>query len=245
MKAKLQMFRVITGHQPRAGMARLFRGLSHAERVFASRELPGNVSARPTESTSVVLLASDRGHGPMLRQRPPILYRCSSSRTYSLRSLPKKAKHFHSKARPLSLWLLIGLLLACSVLVAVHAEFLVDALKSMADAQGLPKFFVGLIVLPIASNAAEHFTSIKLAYKNKMDAALNIAIGSSVQIVFLISPLIVLIGWGIGQDVTLSYELVEVASTLASIFVVALLLQSGASSFLEGALLTMLYVILG
>lgn len=149
-----------------------------------------------------------------------------------------------SKRRPRPLWLLVGMLLACSALVAVHAEFLVDALEPMADAQGLPKFFIGLIILPLASNAAEHFTSIKLAYKNKMDAALNIAIGSSVQIVFLISPLIVLIGWAIDQNITLSYDMVEVAATLASIFVVALLLQSGASSFLEGALLILLYVIL-
>ena len=87
----------------------------------------------------------------------------------------------------------IFVLIGATILIAVESEFLVGAVEPMTKALGLSEFFVGIIIIPIIGNAAEHTTAISMAIKNKMDVAVEIAIGSSLQIILFVAPLLLFI----------------------------------------------------
>ena len=95
----------------------------------------------------------------------------------------------------LSLWVALFTLAWSTVLVAVCAEFLVNAIDQVVAQTGVSKTFIGLILLPIVGNAAEHATAVTVACKDKMDLAIGVAVGSSMQIALLVLPLLVVIGW--------------------------------------------------
>lgn len=93
--------------------------------------------------------------------------------------------------------------------VGVNSEYLVDAIPELVEQGGIAEEFVGLILIPIVGNAAEHATAVTVAIKDKMDLAIGVAIGSSLQIVLLVLPLITIIGWGLHNDaMTLEFEYV-------------------------------------
>jgi Ca2+:H+ antiporter len=138
----------------------------------------------------------------------------------------------------------ILLLLFSTGLVAICAEFLIDSIDYLVNNSGVSQAFVGLIILPIVGNAAEHVTAVTVATKNKMDLAINVAVGSSIQIALFVTPLIVILGWIIGRDMSLYFSLFETVSLFASAFVVSLLLIDGRSNYLEGALLIAAYIII-
>ena len=106
---------------------------------------------------------------------------------------------------------LIDSLIVSTVLVAICAEFLVDSIDGMVQGSGMSETFVGLILLPIVGNAAEHVTAVTVAIKDKMDLAIGVAVGSSMQIALLLTPLMVLIGWIIGAEMTLYFNTFETA----------------------------------
>lgn len=92
-------------------------------------------------------------------------------------------------------------LVISTVFVALCAEFMVDAIDAVTSgSNGISQTFVGLILLPIVGNAAEHATAVTVAVKDKMDLAIGVAVGSSMQIALLVLPLVVLIGWMMGKD---------------------------------------------
>merc|ERR1712233_178296 len=93
-----------------------------------------------------------------------------------------------------------------TVLVAVCAEYLVDSIDSIVQTSGISKTFIGLILLPIVGNAAEHVTACVVAYKDKMDLAIGVAIGSSLQIALFVTPFLVILGWAMGQPMTLHFQ---------------------------------------
>jgi Ca2+:H+ antiporter len=136
------------------------------------------------------------------------------------------------------------LLLVSTALVAACAEFLVNSIDYLVQNSGISQAFIGLIILPIVGNAAEHVTAVTMASKNKMDLAINVALGSSIQIALFVTPVIVLLGWGIGTDMSLYFSLFETISLFASAFIVNFLLIDGRSNYLEGALLMAAYVII-
>ncbi|KAI0158167.1 Sodium/calcium exchanger protein-domain-containing protein [Xylariaceae sp. FL1272] len=139
----------------------------------------------------------------------------------------------------------IILLLITTALVAVCAEFLVDSIEDVVESSSLKEIFIGLIILPIVGNAAEHVTAITVAMKNKMDLAIGVAIGSSIQIALFITPLVVIIGWIIDQPMTLYFTLFETVCLFVSAFIINFLILDGRSNYLEGALLVATYVIIG
>ena len=100
-----------------------------------------------------------------------------------------------------------------TVLVAVCAEFLVSSIDGLVSGSKISEAFVGLILLPIVGNAAEHFTAVTVAIKNKMDLAIGVAVGSSMQIALLVTPLMVILGWIIPPlaDMTLFFNIFETA----------------------------------
>lgn len=137
-----------------------------------------------------------------------------------------------------------GLLLVITVLVSVCAEFLVSALEEVSTEWGLSTTFIGLILLPIVGNAAEHVTAVTVAMKNKMNLAIGLAIGSSLQIALLVTPLLVVIGWIINVEMTLFFSIFETVILFITVLITNYLIQEGKSTWLEGAMLTATYVII-
>ena len=123
-----------------------------------------------------------------------------------------------------------------TVLVAVCAEYLVDSIDDIVETAHISKTFIGLILLPIVGNAAEHVTACIVAYKNKMDLAIGVAIGSSLQIALFVTPFLVVLGWIIGQPMTLHFQGFETVVFFVSMLVVNYLIQDGRSNYLEGAM---------
>ncbi len=138
------------------------------------------------------------------------------------------------------------LILLCSTgLVALCAEFMVNSIEGVvANGSGLSETFIGLILLPIVGNAAEHVTSVTVAIKNKMDLAIGVALGSSIQIAIFVTPLVVILGWIMNKDMSLFFTLFETVSLFVSAFIVNFLVLDGRSNYLEGALLCSAYIII-
>lgn len=139
----------------------------------------------------------------------------------------------------------IGLLLLATALVALESEFLVGSIEAVTHAWGMSELFIGVILIPVIGNAAEHLTAVTVAMKNKMDLSLGIAVGSSLQIALLIAPLLVLAGWAIGQPLTLHFNLFEIVAVGAAVAIANVIALDGESNWFEGAQLLGTYLILG
>ena len=126
---------------------------------------------------------------------------------------PEKAKILSPLAAAVALVLI-------TVCVAVCAEYLVDSIDSIVQTAHISKTFIGLILLPIVGNAAEHVTAVVVSMKDKMDLAIGVAIGSSMQIALLVTPFLVILGWIMGQDMTLHFETFETVVFFLSVLVV-------------------------
>ncbi|KAH6865933.1 vacuolar calcium ion transporter /H(+) exchanger [Alternaria rosae] len=135
-------------------------------------------------------------------------------------------------------------LVLVTVLVAVCAEFLVDSIDSIVESAHISKTFVGLVLIPIVGNAAEHVTAVIVAYKGKMDLAINVAIGSSMQIALFVTPFLVILGWIMGQPMTLHFQGFETMIFFISVLIVNYLIQDGKSNYLEGAMCIGIYAII-
>jgi len=135
-------------------------------------------------------------------------------------------------------------LIIVTIIVAICAEFLVESIGSIVETTKMSKTFIGLILIPIVGNAAEHVTAVIVAYKNKMDLAIGVAIGSSLQIALFMTPFLVILGWIIGRDMTLHFSAFETVTFFLSGLVVTLLIQDGKSNYLEGALCLGMYLII-
>jgi Ca2+:H+ antiporter len=137
-------------------------------------------------------------------------------------------------------------LLAATALVALMSEFLVGAVEEAAKGLGLSEVFVGVILVAIIGNAAEHSTAVLVAMKNKMGLALNIAVGSSIQIALFVAPVLVFLSYFIGpQPMDLRFTTFEVVAIVLSVLTMAQISQDGESNWMEGAQLLAVYVILG
>jgi Ca2+:H+ antiporter len=127
-------------------------------------------------------------------------------------------------------------LVVVTVTVAICAEYLVSSIDSLVETTHISKTFIGLILLPIVGNAAEHVTAVLVAVKDKMDLAMGVAIGSSMQIALLVTPFLVILGWIIGQPMTLHFETFETVVFFVSVLVVTYVLMDGKSNWLEGSM---------
>ena len=136
-------------------------------------------------------------------------------------------------------------LVAVTTLVAMESEMLVGAVEHTAETWGLSEVFIGVILVAIIGNAAEHSTAVLMAIKNKMDLAMNIAIGSSIQVALFVAPVLVFAGYLFGQPMDLVFTPFEVLAVGLSVGVLSLVAQDGESHWMEGVLLLALYVVLG
>lgn len=146
----------------------------------------------------------------------------------------------------LHIWVAVFALAAATVIIALCAEFMVDSIDAITTgSSSLSVEFVGLILLPIVGNAAEHATAVTVACKDKMDLAIGVAVGSSMQIALLVLPLIVVLGWILGHDeMNLSFDGFQIAVLFVAVLLVNYLLSDGKSHWLEGVLLQCLYLII-
>ncbi|KAK2608965.1 hypothetical protein QQS21_002541 [Conoideocrella luteorostrata] len=140
----------------------------------------------------------------------------------------------------------LGTLLVATVIIAFCAEAMVGSIDAITQQGGLKEEFVGLILLPIVGNAAEHATAVTVAIKDKMDLAIGVAVGSSMQVALFLIPLLVIIGWGMGQIyMDLSFDMFQVAVMFVAVLLTNYLIGDGKSHWLEGLLLICLYAIIG
>lgn len=138
------------------------------------------------------------------------------------------------------------LLLASAAAVGVMAEMLVGAIEPAAEQFGMSEVFVGVILVAIVGNAAEHSTAILMAVKNKMDLSVNIAVGSSIQIALFAAPLLVFLSYVIGPaPMDLVFTPFEVVAVGLSVGIIALITHDGESHWMEGVQLLAVYVMLG
>jgi Ca2+:H+ antiporter len=144
-----------------------------------------------------------------------------------------------------NVWLWSGVLLVCTLLVAFESELLVGSLEVATSQLGLSALFTGVILVPIIGNAAEHATAVTVAMKNKMDLAMSVAVGSSMQIALFVAPVLVIAGWVIGQPMDLDFNPFELVAVAVSVLIANSISSDGKSNWLEGTLLLAAYTVLG
>ncbi|XP_042754415.1 vacuolar cation/proton exchanger 3 [Lactuca sativa] len=136
------------------------------------------------------------------------------------------------------IWL--GLL---TLFISVLSEYLVNAIEGASVAMDVPVAFIGVVLLPVVGNAAEHASAIIFAIKDKLDISLGVAIGSSTQISMFVMPFCVVIGWMIGSPMDLNFQLFETSILFMTVLVVAFMLQEGTSNYFKGLMLLFCYMI--
>ena len=140
----------------------------------------------------------------------------------------------------------LGLLALSAAAVGFMSEMMVGSLEQAAHELGMTEVFVGVILVALVGNAAEHSTSVLMALKNKMDLSVNIAVGSSIQIALFVAPLLVFISYFIGPaPMDLRFTGLEVVAVVLSVGIMALVCQDGESHWMEGVQLLAVYLMLG
>jgi Ca2+:H+ antiporter len=202
--------------------------------VFASNTAPGHQRVRslPGDANRGSTLAATVAPNPAF------------SRPVDLSGIAAGVNSTTAQPPKMSRTAAVVMLLITTGLVAISAEFLVDAIPEMTKNSPISQAFIGLIVLPIVGNAAEHVTAVTVAVHNKMDLAIGVAVGSSIQIALFVTPAVVLLGWALGKEMTLFFNIFETISLFVTTFVVNFLILDGRSNYMEGALLMSAYVII-
>jgi Ca2+:H+ antiporter len=165
---------------------------------------------------------------------------------YSLRGqngvfAPPAAENGHPRGGVGSALLRLGLATAG---VVVLSEVLVAVVEPVIQASGVSEFFLGIIIVPVIGNVAEHFVAVDVAARNHLELSLEVALGSCLQIALLVAPLLVFASLGMGNPLTLVFNVFEVIAVVAGVGVVALIADDGQSNWLEGSVLLAVYAIL-
>jgi Ca2+:H+ antiporter len=138
----------------------------------------------------------------------------------------------------------ITILATCTILTAFCSEYLISSIEGTIESWKISKEFIGIIILPIIGNAAEHYTAIVVAGRNKMDLSLGVAVGSSCQMAMLVTPFCVLVGWYENVDMSLDFHPFQVVVLLLSVLIVANVINDGQSNWLEGSMLITAYALI-
>jgi Ca2+:H+ antiporter len=136
-------------------------------------------------------------------------------------------------------------LLGSAALVGWLSEILVGSTEAAIKGIGLSEVFVGIIIVPIIGNAAEHSSAVLMALRNRMDLAVSIAIGSSAQVALLIAPVLVFVGLMLGKPMDLAFNAFEVVAVALAVAVATSVVRDAESHWLEGAFLLLVYAMLG
>jgi Ca2+:H+ antiporter len=139
----------------------------------------------------------------------------------------------------------IFILLVATAFVALLSELLVGTIENVRHSVGVTEVFVGVIVVAIVGNAAEHTSAILMAMKNKMDLSVGIAIGSSMQIALFVAPVLIFLSYLFGRPMDLEFTMPEVFAVVASVYILFQISGDGETNWIEGIQLLSVYVILG
>jgi len=145
---------------------------------------------------------------------------------------------------PWSVGKAVGILLGATAFVALISEFLVGAIESARVSMGLTEVFVGVIVVAIVGNAAEHSSAVLMALRNKMDISIGIAVGSSLQIALFVAPVLVFASYLFGRPMNFEFTIPEVVAVVASVIIVEQISSDGESNWIEGLQLLSVYAVL-
>jgi len=137
----------------------------------------------------------------------------------------------------------ILVLIGATVFIGLESEILVGAVEPMTEAVGLSEFFVGIILIPIIGNAAEHSTAIVMALKNKMDVAMEIAIGSSLQIILFVTPVLIFLSL-LFTPMSIVFNEFELIALIVAVFIANRVSSDGESNWMEGVQLLAVYLII-
>lgn len=118
-------------------------------------------------------------------------------------------------------------------------------IEQVTQALGWSQFFIGIIIIPVIGNAAEHFTAVTMAHRNKMDLSFEIALGSSTQIAMLVTPVLVFLSFALGSPMTMMFNYHEIVVLALAVLIAQFISLDGESNWLEGALLVAAYLIIG
>jgi len=143
-----------------------------------------------------------------------------------------------------NLWLEMGVLLICTLVLVFVSEILVNSLEKTISTLGLTSLFTGVILIPIFGGIVEFITCVTFAIKNKMEVAVAVAIGSSLQIALFVAPILVLVGWSIGQPMNLSFNPFEIVAVTMAVVSTNSISNDGSTNWLEGVLLLITYAVL-
>ena len=134
-------------------------------------------------------------------------------------------------------------LAGATVFIAWLSEILVGAVEPTVAVLGVSEFFLGIIIIPLVGNIAEHLVAVQVAFKNQMDLSLGISVGSSLQIALFVAPILVFISLLFGNELTLVFNAFEIITLFAAALIAAFVSLDGESNWLEGAQLLALYII--
>ncbi|MFQ5342843.1 MAG: calcium/proton exchanger [Anaerolineae bacterium] len=137
-----------------------------------------------------------------------------------------------------------GVLLISTVFIAWLSEILVGAVEPVVQSLGVTEFFLGIIIVPLVGNVAEHLVGVQSAVKNRMDLSLTISLGSSMQIALFVAPLLVFISIALGHPMDLVFNAFELVSLGFAVLIASLIALDGESNWLEGAQLLAVYMII-
>ena len=245
------------------GLSILFGGTKYKEQRFNGTAARTSVISLSLAAIGLIIptvfhVAADsspRGWSPLVEQKLSLAIAVVLFLTYfcvlgfSLRT----HKHFYQghgehpeeTGRQWSRGKAIFILLVATAFVALLSEFLVGTIESVRDAVGVTEVFVGVIVVAIVGNAAEHSTAIVMAMKNKMDLSVGIAIGSSLQIALFVAPVLIFLSYLFGRPMDLEFSVPEVLAVVASVYILFQICEDGETNWIEGVQLLSVYVILG
>ncbi|MBC8100396.1 MAG: calcium/proton exchanger [Armatimonadetes bacterium] len=144
-----------------------------------------------------------------------------------------------------SVQLSVGVLAGATIGIVFMSEALVGAVEVVSETLGLSEIFLGVILIPLIGNAAEHLVAVQVAYKNKMELSLAVSLGSSLQIALFVAPVLVFISVLFGTPLLLVFNSFELVALLAAGMLAAFIAQDGESNWLEGTMLLGVYAILG
>jgi Ca2+:H+ antiporter len=169
-----------------------------------------------------------------------------SLRSHRVLFNPPEDEGWDEDAEPWSVKRSVILLAAAGLTVGLMSEILVGSIEETAKSIGLSQFFIGIIIVAIVGNAAEHWVAIYVASKDKMDLAVNIAVGSSAQVALFVGPLLVVLSFFFGPEpLALVFNPFELAALLLAVLVAIHVASEGESTWFEGLLLLALYTVLG
>jgi Ca2+:H+ antiporter len=139
----------------------------------------------------------------------------------------------------------LGVLAAATLGIVFMSEFLVGAVQHVTEEIGLTEFFIGIIVIPMVGNVAEHLVAVQVAYKNKMELSLAISLGSSLQIALFVAPALVFISVLMGNPLLLVFNEFELIALIGASIIAAFIAQDAESNWLEGAMLLGVFFMFG